>query len=114
MPISYKLQFEAFFRPDDRASWRGVFHGTNEGSFRLGACGGRSPGVWVSPASVLHICSCVNGKSNHCYETSTLNVNEWTLIEIGQELVNGIYNYFIVQGSKQTYEFHTILYKNLR
>ena len=49
----------------------------------------------------LHICGCVNGATNYCYNTNTIDFSKWIRIEIGQELNKGEYTYYIGSGLKR-------------
>ena len=114
----YNIHFKVFpkhFSP----GWHNVLHFTTGRD--LHDPGSRIPGVWFFPngknqARSLHICSDVNEEVNTCFNSHMIPRNEWTQINIKQELINGRYMYQILINHQLVHEVENQsprMYKNV-
>ncbi|XP_066913880.1 uncharacterized protein [Clytia hemisphaerica] len=76
--------------------WSNILHATiGQNGKRYGD---RTPGVWfISKTNKLHICSAVNGQSNHCFNSKPLPKNKYNKVIIRQvqkKVPNNFLKYF--------------------
>ncbi|XP_065656161.1 uncharacterized protein LOC100212432 isoform X5 [Hydra vulgaris] len=90
----YKVSFDV--KPNSFSKgWHNVIH------FTVGSdvdkYGDRVPGVWFhnNGDGSLHIAAPINGDINRYFDTAPLPLNNWSHIEISQQLENNIYIYKI-------------------
>jgi hypothetical protein len=82
--------------------WTNALHLTiGEG---LSNYGDRTPAIFFHPANKMYVSSAVNG--NKDFVKSHINrppVNQWTTLEISQQLISGKYFYFMKVGGTEVF-----------
>lgn len=83
-----------------RRGWSSILHATTGGN--IARYGSRTPGIWfISNTNRLHICSAVNGRKNHCFNTPQLEQDVYSKILIRQkQKEDGKYWYEIFVNDK--------------
>ena len=83
----YRVAFEVQPLGRYRYGWSSLLHLNAGGQTSKAKYGDRCPGIWFRPNSLkLHICSPIEGYTSYYVDTTELPINNWTKIEIFQQL----------------------------
>ncbi|XP_047137853.1 uncharacterized protein LOC100198704 isoform X2 [Hydra vulgaris] len=109
----FKVSFDV--KPNSFAvGWRNVIH------FTIGSdittYGDRVPGVWFhhSGNGGLHIAAPINGNLNRYFDTNPIPLNQWTHIEVSQQLQANSYIYKIMLNNVEVFSENNLQPKSFK
>jgi hypothetical protein len=97
----WRVSLEIFPTDYSYGGWTNILHLTIGGN--MGQYGDRTPAIFFHPSYGMRISSAANGNKDHYIDITPSTINQWTALEVSQQLIGGKYVYSINIGGQQVH-----------